>query len=531
MHTTTRIILSLAGLLTASGAAIATEEPAAVLKALSPPFKSEEFKKHVSHLASDELAGRAPGSEGAGRAAAYIIRYFKEFGLKPAREDGSWFQEFPLGAPDRSSGSITAKNVLAIFPGRGKLGHEAVVACAHYDHLGTKPPRTPGEDTIFNGADDNASGVAALLLIAQALTSDKSTLPESYRSVLFISFDCEEQGLAGSRFYVDHPVWPLDKTAAVINFDSVGRLRMGKFFAGDAETNSILADCVRDAARQRQLAVETRGGGAARTDHASFLDHGIPGLHFHTGVNADYHRVTDEVSRLNIEGGTTIAWIGYQTLRKAISYPDHFRYQKPDPSFDISVLLNLVQRIGIVPNVNAQDGRYPQILYVVPGSPAAKNGLESGDQITAVNGLVFTRVEDGISIFPQITWEDGVRFTVLRGTAKKDVTLPGSVFQSMTGPKSKQLENGKYDVEFRFKAPASVKAVHLAGEFNEWKATALRMDGPTDEGFFTTHVQLKEGSYEYKFVVDGKNWTPDPQNLYRVGKYDNSLLWVGSRHK
>src|SRR5262249_22792527 len=155
--------------------------------------------------------------------------------------------------------------------------------------------------------------------------------------------------------------------------------------------------------------------------------------------------------------------------------PERFKYQKPDPSFDISVLLNLVQQIGIVPNVNAQDGRYPQILYVVPGSPAAKNGLESGDQITAVNGLVFSRVEDGISIFPQITWEDGVRFTVLRGTAKKDVTLPGSVFQSMTGPKSKQLENGKYDVEFRFKAPASVKAVYLAGEFNDWKATALRM--------------------------------------------------------
>ena len=76
-----------------------------------------------------------------------------------------------------------------------------------------------------------------------------------------------------------------------------------------------------------------------------------------------------------------------------------------------------------------------------------------------------------------------------------------------------------------------MKAVYLAGEFNEWKPTALRMDGPTGNGLFTTHIQLKEGSYEYKFVVEGKDWTPDPQNLYRVGKYDNSLLWVGNRHK
>ena len=515
----------------AVGITTGDDSPATALNALPAPFKSEEFKKHVTYLASDELAGRAPGSEGAGKAAAYIIRYFKEFGLKPVRDDGSWFQEFPLGAPDRSSGSITAKNVLAIFPGRGNLGHEAVIVCAHYDHLGSKPARSPGEDTIYNGADDNASGMAAMLLVAQALTSDKTTLPESYRSVLFISFDGEEQGLAGSRFYVDRPIWPLDKTAAVINFDSVGRLRMGKFFAGDAETNSILADCVRIAARERQLSVETRGSGAARTDHACFLDHNIPGLHFHTGVSPDYHRVTDEADRLNMEGGTTIAWVGYETLRKAMAYAGPFKYEKPDPSFDISFLLNLVERLGIIPNVNAQDGRYPQILYVVPNSPAAKSELESGDQIMAVNGLVFTRVEDGISIFPQITWEDGVRFTVLRDKAKKDVTLPASVFQSLSGPKSKQLENGKYDVEFRFQAPANVKAVYLAGEFNEWKPTALRMDGPIGNGLFTTHIQLKEGSYEYKFVVDGKDWTPDPQNLYRVGKYDNSLLWVGNRHK
>ncbi len=401
----------------------------------------------------------------------------------------------------------------------------------HYDHLGTKPQRTPGEDTIYNGADDNASGVAALLLIAQRLTNDKASLPQSYRTVLVISFDGEEQGLAGSRYYVDRPLWPLAKTAAVVNFDAMGRLRMGKFFADDAETNKMLAECIRDAARQRQLVAETRLGGAGRSDHANFLEHSVPGMQFSTGANSDYHRVTDHSDRLNMEGGATIAWIGYQTLLKAMTHPGHIEFQKSDPSFNITFLLNMVQQLGIIPNVNAPEGRYPEILLVVPNSPAAKSGIQSGDQITAINGLAFTRVEDAINIFAQLTFEDGLRLSLLRGTGKADVTIPGSVFQAMSGPKTKRLENGMYDVDFRYEAPADVKSVYLAGEFNAWSPTALAMSGPDNKNLFTTHLQLKEGSYEYKFVVNGKDWTPDPNNLYRVGRYDNSLLWVGTRRK
>ena len=434
------------------GESCGAEETVTTIKPLPTPFTSDAFKKHAVYLASDELAGRAPGSEGSGKAAAYIIRNFKDFGLKPVRDDGSWFQEFPLGSPDRSSGSITAKNVLAILPGRGKLGHEAVVISAHYDHLGSKPARTPGEDTIYNGANDNASGVAAMLLVAEALTGEKSSLAESYRSVLFISFDGEEQGLAGARYYVDRPVWPLDKTAADINFDAMGRLRTGKFFASDAENSRMLAAVVRDAAHQRQLTAETRFGGTGRSDHAMFIEHSIPSMHFFTGANSDYHQVSDHSDRLNFEGSATIAWVGYQVLRKAMAYPDRIKFEKTDATFDMTFLMNLVQTLGLVPNVNAQEGRYPQILAVMPNSPAAKAGIQSGDQITAINGIAFKRVEDGLTIFQQLTLEDGIRLSVLRGTGKHDLTIPGSVFEAISGPKSKRLANGKYDVEFRYQA-------------------------------------------------------------------------------
>jgi hypothetical protein len=525
------LILLLASSFAAPTAVCLADEPAGSLKDLPAPFQANEFKKHAVYLSSDELAGRAPGSEGAAKAADYVIQHFKEFGLKPVRESGTWYQEFPLAAPDRSSGSVTAKNIVAILPGQGKLGREAVIVCAHYDHLGTKPARTPGEDTIYNGADDNASGVAALLLIAQSLSTNKASLPPSYRSVLVISFDGEEQGLLGSKYYVDHPLWPLAKTAAVVNFDVVGRLRMGKLFAFDVESNQMLADCVRDTARQRHLAAQTRVGGSRRSDQANFLDRNIPGMQFNTGTHSDYHQVTDESSRLNMEGGATVAWIGYRVLLKAMTEPGPIEFQKSDPSYDVSFLLNMVQTIGIVPNVNAQEGRYAQILFVVPNSEAAKAGLQSGDQITAINGLVLNRVEDAIDIFAQLTLEDGLQLSVLRGDAKKQFTIPGTVFQALSGPKTKKLENGSYDVEFRFEAPNNAKSVNLAGEFNKWNATTLPMSGPDSKHVFTLHTQLKEGPYEYKFVVNGNDWTPDPKNLYRIGKNDNSLLWVGPRHK
>ena len=97
------------------------------------------------------------------------------------------------------------------------------------------------------------------------------------------------------------------------------------------------------------------------------------------------------------------------------------------------------------------------------------------------------------------------------------------------GPKTARLENGKYAVDFRYQAARGVKAVYLAGEFNQWQPTGHPMNGPDASGLFATRLELPEGIYEYKFVIEGKDWTPDPENIYRVGKHDNSVLWIGPR--
>jgi len=503
-------------------------EPSCHATDLPAPFTATEFRTHVAFLASDELAGRAPGSKGSVKAAEYVVRHFEELGLKPLQEDGSWFQEFTLDAATPT----TARNVFGVLPGQGALKPEAIVVSAHYDHLGTRPPDgQKREDTIYNGADDNASGVSALLLIAKALAGQNSLPAESRRTVIFAAFDAEEQGLAGAKHYIQCPLWPLDKTAAIINFDSIGRLRMGKVFASDAETNPVLAQAVRDAARELRMLAETRFGGHGRSDHAVFLDRGIAGMHFFTGANVDGHQVTDEWERLNCDGGAAIAWVGCQAIRKAITHPDRIEYQKLYPSFDISFAINLATTLGMVPAMDALDGRYPKILLVVAGSPAAKHGLKAGDQITAVNGLRFNRVEDGLTIFQQLTFEKGLRVSILRDGGKGEVVIPASFFEKMSGPEVTRLGNGRYEVLFRYKASPWTKKVYLAGDFNDWKPTAHAMDGPDDSGVFTTRLEFDEGVYEYKFVIEGEDWEADPKNLYRVGRYNNSLLWVGPRRK
>ena len=99
----------------------------------------------------------------------------------------------------------------------------------------------------------------------------------------------------------------------------------------------------------------------------------------------------------------------------------------------------------------------------------------------------------------------------------------------MTGPKGAQQPNGKYRVTFEYNAGKDVKEVYLAGEFNDWKPKAIRMDGPDENGLFTTQLELAEGIYQYKYVIEGEHWEPDPKNVYRVGKYNNSVLSVGER--
>ena len=454
---------------------------------------------------------------------AYLVRHFQEAGLKGLGKDGDWYQDFAYGPKNQ----IKARNVLAAFPGKGTLANEAVIVSAHHDHLGVNPELVKaGKDGIYNGADDNASGCAGLLLIAKALGEDKR-LPSSYRTVIFASFDAEEHGLVGSRHYVREPLWPLNKTTADVNFDMIGRLRQGKVMAADSETSAFVADRVKALAAQCGLGVETRLNGSGRADNQSFLEQAIPTVHFNTGLHADYHQVTDEVSKIDSEGGARISWLAYRLLREVMDNPERLRFRRPPPDFDINGLIRLVMRLGIVPELNTQSGRYPLIRAVLPNTLASKQGIRANDEITSINGQKFASLFDAAILLGKLRLDRDIKFTVARMGKTVEVTIPAAALKNFAGPTARPLDNDQYEVEFRFKPAMKVDSAALAGTFNNWDGKTLVMEGPDPDGFYKLKRTLTRGTYEYKFVVDGNQWVADPRNLRTAGTVGNSVLILG----
>ena len=301
---------------------------AATAQAEAPahPFTADRFREHVAYLASDAMEGRATGTPGARLAADYIADQFRKLGLEPAGDAGTFFQDFTL--PD----GTPARNVVAKLSGRGELAGSAVVIGAHYDHLGYHPEKGGhAADTLCNGADDNASGVAAVLMIAEDLATPRDQLSAPRRAAVFVAFDAEEPGLFGSKHYAAYPPVPLAQTIGIVNFDMIGRLRRGKLYAGDAPSCPVFVEELKRLEAELGRPIETRFGGVARSDQAPFLEKGIPGVHFNTGLYPEYHTPADELEPLDLAGGAAIAKVGGSLVRTLLSRPGEFPFERLDP--------------------------------------------------------------------------------------------------------------------------------------------------------------------------------------------------------
>lgn len=310
------------------------------------PPAAARIHADLTLLAEDSMQGRGIGTEGLERAAKLIAQRFEELGLKTDLIDGNPYQAFKSttrvpkvaqgvdwdainaakaeasgtaasetdtpsqntpsdttkepaenpGRPERRP--VEVKNVLALLPGEGPLADEIIVVGAHYDHLGYREKN--GKVTVFNGANDNASGTAAVLEIARILSHRKEKLP---RSVLFITFSAEERGLVGSFFYVKHPVLPIEKTIAMVNLDMVGCMEGKKIMASGSGTSSLLTQMVIRAAREADLNLIEMPGSVGGSDHVPFYSHEVPVVHFiTTGGWKNYHRPTDDVETVDCEG-------------------------------------------------------------------------------------------------------------------------------------------------------------------------------------------------------------------------------------
>jgi len=326
--------------------------------------------------------------------------------------------------------TITMQNVVAVLPGSDEsVADEYVVIGAHYDHLGTgQYGARRGRGQVFNGADDNASGTAALMEIAQALGTTGLRLR---RSVLFIAFDGEEAGLLGSSHYVGHPLVPLAKTVAMINMDMVGRPKQGEVIVMGVDTAKGFEETVTRLARTAGVGLTVRPGGdpGGRSDQAPFYFRKVPVLFFFGTLHNDYHTPDDDWEKINNDGLGRIARLVMLTVRAVANDEARPTFVPPKPRSKRAFL-------GVSP-----DPQSPETLTigrVLPDTAAARAGLKVGDVVVKLDGAAVG------------TWRDLVRRLTKKSpgdTITLRIRRPSAVSPSamISGPNGSGPDGG--DVE------------------------------------------------------------------------------------
>jgi aminopeptidase YwaD len=326
-----------------------------------------------------------------------------------------------------------AYNVVGILPGSDPvLKNEAIVIGAHYDHLGHGGAGSldVNSTAIHHGADDNASGTAAVIELAREFAEAKN----NKRTLICIAFSGEEEGLIGSNFYVNNPVFPLEKTVAMINLDMVGRLKDAKLTIGGIGTASEWKAIV-SAKNLNPLALtklnypnldqsnfgpnfqlQLNEDGFGPSDHSSFYGKKVPVLFLFTGTHNDYHKPSDTAEKINYEGLLHVVNYVGDIVRSIDQNPQRPTYTvaKSSPlggrtGFNIS--------LGTVPNyADSTDGLL--LDGVRDNSPAAKAGVRPGDKVVKLAGKDIRNVMDYTYVLGEMKAGEEYEIIVLRGREK-----------------------------------------------------------------------------------------------------------------
>jgi len=311
----------------------------------------------------------------------------------------------PLGVTARLAVEVRheraeTSNVVAILPGSDPaLAGECVVVGAHHDHLGlggdaSLAPEQAG--TVHPGADDNASGIAALLAVARAFAAEAPPR----RTVLLAAFGAEELGLLGSAQLVKDPParCPVERMQLMVNLDMVGRPRGGKVYVDGADTAKGLRDVLAALARRRP-ALPLRlafggGGGYGPSDHTSFHARGVPVLFLFTGAHADYHRPTDTADKVDAEGIAAVARLAYRVTREAADRPGRLEVvhsASPPPERSER---GYGTYLGAIPDFGERKAPGVLLTGVRPGSPAERAGIAGGDVLLRIGATRVLNLQD-----------------------------------------------------------------------------------------------------------------------------------------
>ena len=366
---------------------------------------------HVKQAAINAVLRQAPlkTADGASlgtlaEVAAYIDKH-----LKPVSQElTGWSANV---ATFFESDSVSTDNIIGVVEGEGPLADETVIIGGHYDHLGFGPfgSRTlnrTGE--VHNGADDNASGTAAVLELARRAASG----PKPKRRLVFICFSGEERGLLGSAHYVNNPVFPMENTVAMLNFDMIGNLKDNRVEVGGqgcAPEFPAIVKAADEATPIEITAVDNPSGGS---DHLPFLQKGIPVMFCFTGMTAIYHTPDDDANTLNMEGALSVIDYSEQLLKGMADLEKRptfvatgSRARRPSRTPDL----------GLQPDLAASGANGIVVRGARAGSPAEAAGIQTGDLVIKVGDET---VEGAQTLFKAVGASkpgDKLKLTIKRG--------------------------------------------------------------------------------------------------------------------
>jgi Zn-dependent M28 family amino/carboxypeptidase len=279
-----------------------------LMKKYAEEIDTEDLKEHLYLLSSDVLEGRQTGEKGQKMAANYLTAYYKHLELQAPQNYPDYEQTIPAEYLNNASGN-SSENVLAYILG-SEFPEEVLIISAHYDHLGKR-----GE-TVFNGADDNASGTSAVMEIAEAFQAALEDGHRPKRSILFLHLTGEESGLYGSRYYVSHPVFKMENTVTNLNIDMIGRVDPKHedkpeyiYLIGSDRLSKELHNLAENVNREHfGLKLDYTFNKENdpnrfyyRSDHFNFAQEGVPVIFFFNGEHEDYHKATDTPEKINYE--------------------------------------------------------------------------------------------------------------------------------------------------------------------------------------------------------------------------------------
>lgn len=324
--------------------------------------------------------------------------------------------------------AIDAFNVGAVLPGVGDLAEQFVVIGAHYDHVGFGQQNSLERNaagTLHPGADDNASGTAAMMIVAQSLSERVRTLPPELprRSYLFLAFSAEEMGLLGSRHYTKEPIAPIQRHTLMLNLDMIGTLEDQPLEIGSLNSAPDL-EAFAEPHFERSGLLIARGSsvGSGRSDHASFDAVGVPNLFFFTGLHDRYHRPQDTAELIDFEGGTRIALLTADIAFDAGTRRNNLPHRRGrnDPGSGQPTV-----RIGLLPANSTKGGILVQRVF--PDTSASDSGLRPDDRLLTWNGTDLRSVEDLRPRLVEHKPGDVVTLTVERDgeTVEIEMTLRG----------------------------------------------------------------------------------------------------------